>query len=62
MASSGTKIETDLPPTDMVTLYSEEGESFQIEKAAAMKSGTIRSMLEGGFEESETNTVRLQIR
>lgn len=46
----------------MVTLISEEGDSFKVSKEAASSSGTIKSMLEGGFEESETKTVNLQIR
>ncbi|CAO1620515.1 unnamed protein product [Sympodiomycopsis kandeliae] len=51
-----------MPESETVTLISEEGDSFSIEKAAAVRSGTIKSMLEGGFEESETQTVQLQIR
>lgn len=41
---------------------SEEGDSFKISRAAALRSGTIKSTLQGTFVESETNTVNLQIR
>lgn len=47
---------------DTVTLVSEDGESFSIAKSAAVHSGTIKDMLEGGFAESESRTVQLQIR
>ncbi|CAO1619718.1 unnamed protein product [Parajaminaea phylloscopi] len=46
----------------LITLTSEEGDTFTLDKSAAMRSSVIRSMLDGGFEESETGTVHLQIR
>lgn len=45
-----------------ITLTSEEGDEFTLDKPAAMRSSVIRSMLDSGFEESETGTVHLQIR
>ncbi|PWN22034.1 POZ domain-containing protein [Microstroma glucosiphilum] len=61
MASKSTSSSSKSDP-DQITLISEEGDSFKISRAAALRSGTIKSTLQGTFVESETNTVNLQIR
>ncbi|OHT06201.1 Skp1 family, tetramerization domain containing protein [Tritrichomonas foetus] len=58
------EFEDPIPPMDALTLVSNDGYEFVIDKQTAMISLTIRNMLYGGanFEESETKIIRLPIR
>lgn len=52
--------ETELVKMDEITLISNDGYKFVIDKTTAMISQTIRNMLYGGgnFEEEKTKTIR----
>ena len=58
------EFEDQLPEMDALTLKSNDGYEFVIDKQTAMISLTIRNMLYGGanFEEAETKTICLPIR
>jgi len=45
---------------EYVTLVSSDGHEFVVDKKAALVSGTIKSMLEGGFSEAENRRVAFQ--
>ena len=58
------EFEDQIPPMDALTLLSNDGYEFVIDKQTAMISITIRNMLYGGgnFEEATTKKIKLPIR
>ena len=55
------EFETELIPMDYITIFSNDGYKFIVDKKTAMISQTIRNMLYGGgnFEEATSKTIRL---
>lgn len=58
------EFDDECPEVDAITLISNDGYEFVVEKRTAMISLTLRNMLFGGgnFEEVDTKTFRLPIR
>ena len=55
------EFENEIQPMDYITLLSNDGYKFIVDKKTAMISQTLRNMLYGGgnFEEAKTKTLRL---